>query len=149
MNNSESRISEHEDSAEDGEIVESSGNAKRRKIDTVEMVDTADEIAGYLQKLRILLDQIDTPREVLFKTQMSGRYQDVLVKAKLSAVLDLKERPIANTVRRQTNQDELESEVQISIVSWALMQRDVYNIMTQVLSETHRHHLNGIQQGGA
>ena len=135
MNNSENRSSEHEDSAEDGEIVESSVNAKRRKIGSVEMVDTVDEIAGYLQKLRILLDQIDTPREVLFKTQMSERYPDVLVKAKLSAVLDLKERPIANTARRQTNHEDDESEEQISIESWALMQRDVYNIMSQGFSE--------------
>ena len=29
------------------------------------------------------------------------------------------------------------------------MQRDVYNITTQGFSETHQHHLNGIQQGDA
>ena len=97
---SERRIVEHEDSVEPGEIVERDDRSKRRKIDTVDMVDTQDEISGYLQKLRTVFDQIDTPREVEFKTRMSERYPDQLVKATMSIVLDLQERPIANTVRR-------------------------------------------------
>ena len=36
---------------EEGEIIERDGRSKRRKIDTVEMVDTLEEINGYLQKL--------------------------------------------------------------------------------------------------
>ena len=95
---SERRIVERVDSAEDGEVIERYDRSKRRKIDTVDMVDTQDEIAGYLQKLRILLDQISTPGEVQFKTRMSERYPDQLVKCTMSIVLDIKERPVAQTV---------------------------------------------------
>ena len=140
---------ENENFIEEGEIAESGGNAKRRKFDTVEMVGTVEEKAGYLQELRIILDQTDTPKEVQYKTPMSEAYRHVMVKAKMSVISDLKKRPVKCTVRRQTNNDDEESEEQISIVPWALMQRDVYNVMTQGFSQRHQHHLNGIMQGGA
>ena len=59
------------ESVEDGEIIEKDDRSKRRKIDTVDMVDTQEEINGYLTKLRIVFDQMETPNEVEYTTPMS------------------------------------------------------------------------------
>ena len=135
---------------EEGEIIERDGRSKRRKIDTVEMVDTVEEINGYLQKLRIVLDQMETPKEVAFTCPMSEAYPDVRIKATLALVLDMQERPkMPERSRQQRNRESEETEDQISITSWALMQRDVYNVMLYGFKDKHMHYVNGIQQGDA
>ena len=108
--------------AEDGGIIEKDVRSKRRKIDTVDMVDTQEEINGYLQKLRIVLDQMETPKVVEYTTPMSEAYPGVRVKATLSLVLDMKERPkMPERARQQRNRESEETEDQISVRSWALM----------------------------
>ena len=126
------------ESTEDGEIVEKDDRSKRRKIDTVDMVDTQEEINGYLTKLRIVFDQMETPTEVEYTTPMSEAYPDQMVKATMSIVLDMKERPrLSERVRQQRNHENDETEDQISIRSWALMQRDAYNVMIHGFKEVH------------
>ena len=125
---------------EEGEIIERDGRSKRRKIDTVDMVDTQEEINGYLQKLRIVLDQMETPKVVESTTPMSEAYPDLRIEATLALVLDMQERPkMPERSRQQRNRESEETEDQISITSWALMQRDAYNVMLYGFKEKHMH----------